>query len=86
MRSQLRRSNPSRTHNEIVIDTRSTEAGLPEVVLAFFHLGNKHTASVERMAFLRTYELDPSVVPLVRLSLGSSGVEDDPVFILEDDG
>ena len=38
MRAQLARGNPSSTHNEIVIDTRSVEEDPPAAILAFFHL------------------------------------------------
>ena len=65
-------------HNEVVIDTRSIEAYLPEAILGFFHLGDaagenaqsqlEHVQSV-RKRFLETYQLGEERAPLLRLDL-----------------
>ena len=59
-------------HNEVVIDTRSIEAGLPGVILAFFHLGDLDYVRGVRAAFLHAYGLAADRAPLLRLDLGAA--------------
>ena len=82
MRAQLARGDPSGTHNELVIDTRSIEAHTPEAVLAFFYLDEPERADAARDAFLREYSLPNWVVPLVQVNLGAGGGGRDPVIRL----
>ena len=84
MRAQLQRDGgASNSHNEIVIDTRSIEAHLPEIVLAFFFESSRERAASARDAFNTAYGLrGEAAVPLVRVQLNAAGGAADPVFTL----
>ena len=69
LEAQLRRSNPSSTWNEIVIDTRSIEADPTQVIIAFFYLSDSTQAQRERQAFIRFFGLPSEAVPLLHLNL-----------------
>jgi len=56
-------------HNEAVIDTRSIEANLPQVITAFFYMGADTKARTARSNFLRAYGLSSDQVPLVHIDL-----------------
>ena len=62
-------------NNEFVVDTRSIDEQLPQIVLAFFyrveptHDGGEEDVRNQRAAFLRAYHLSESAVPLVRLDV-----------------
>ena len=54
-------------HNEVIIDTRS--AVMPDVVLAFFHMGADDGLQATRARFLESYGLGEDRAPIVRLDL-----------------
>ena len=65
-------------NNEMVLDTRSVEAALPGVVLAFFYRpssewtqASEQDVRSHRQAFLRRYGLSEAAVPLVRCDMAA---------------
>ena len=61
---------PRGGYNEVIIDTRSILSHLPDVILAFYYLGDGGDANGwARDAFLDHYQLGDDRAPLVRLDL-----------------
>ena len=57
---------------QIVIDTSTLVAQMPEVILGFFFINDRDSASRVRQQFLQFYHLDEKEGPvLARLDLGS---------------
>jgi len=72
MRAQLQLGGGhARRHNEIVLDTRSIEAHLPDVILGFFYLEDDSTARRARREFMRHFGLPVEQVPLVHIDFSS---------------
>lgn len=65
-------SDATGTHNEVVLDSRSIESGLPGSVLAFFWVGGRRdeTAAL-RDAFCAQFGLAAADVPLLRYDFGA---------------